>query len=284
MKPSRKVASVALALTAAVSGAAIATPAASAAPAGNIVTLGDSYTANPDQRLNAVRNLNTPAVRNYPKTSGCLQAPNNWPAKLGAKTGAPISDWSCTAQTSHSMLGRIDSAIARGDIHRGTRAVVMAIGMNDYGPFGMSQGFQPFNAQKMRADYVRNIMIAANKVRSHAPNAKIVLSGMLAVSNPVAPHMWCSVNVVPNAPGGFPFPTLHRVEVDNENNQRAGAAAVGGTFVPMRQASGAHNTCAPDRERFVAGVIDTTTPNYNMSFHPSDKGSEFMASRIAGVV
>ncbi len=262
---------------------AVMTPAASAAPAGNIVTLGDSYTANPNEIINSLRGAPIPEVANYPQTDGCMQAPNNWPRLLGAKVGAAIADWSCTAGTSQTMLLRLDAAIARGDLHPGTRAVVIAVGMNDYGPFGISQGFQPWNSQKMRADYVQNIRIAADKVRAIAPKAKIVLSGMLAVSDPTPPNMWCVVNVVPNAPQGVSLPLLQRVEVENEGNQSAGAAAVGAIFVPMREASAQHSSCAPDNERYVAGVIDTTSA-HNMSFHPTDKGSEFMAARLAPVV
>lgn len=283
MKFSSKVAGAALAAATALAGL-VATPAASAAPAGNIVTLGDSFTANPDQVINTIRDIRIPEVVNYPQTEGCMQAPNNWPRKLGAKTGAPIADWSCTAETSQTMLRRLDAAIARGDVHSKTRAVVIAAGMNDYGGFGLIQGFQPWNPQKMRADYVQNITTAANKVRAIAPKAKIVLSGMVAVTEPTQQDMYCIVNVVPNLSQGVPLSLLTQVEVQNENNQRAAANAVKGIFVPMREASIGHTSCAPDNQRYVAGVIDTTTPNYNMSFHPSDLGSEFIASRIAAVV
>lgn len=283
MKFSHKVAGAALAVVTAFTGVVLA-PAAFAAPAGNIVTLGDSFTANPDQRLNTIRDLRIPEVVNYPQTEGCLQAPNNWPRKLGAKTGAAVADWSCTAETSQSMLRRLDAAIARGDVHPKTRAVVIAAGMNDYGGFGLSQGFQPWNPQKMQADYIKNITTAANKVRAIAPKAKIVLSGMVAVTEPAQQDMFCIVNVVPNLSQGVPVSILAQVEVQNENNQRAAANAVKGIFVPMREASFGHTACAPENQRYVAGVIDTTTPNYNMSFHPSDLGSEFMASRIAAAV
>jgi hypothetical protein len=42
-----------------------------------------------------------------------------------------------------------------------------------------------------------------------------------------------------------------------------------------------HDTCAPDADRYVAGIIDTTTPDYNMAFHPSDAGSRFVADTVA---
>lgn len=182
------------------------------------------------------------------------------------------------------MLSRLDSAIAVGDLHAGTRAVVIAVGMNDYGPFGIQQGFQPWVPGKMRTDYVRNLSSAAKKIRAKAPNARIVVSGMLAVSHPSAPNMFCPVNVIPNAPGGFPLPALQAVEADNEANQRVAARTIGATFVPLRAPSAANSTCAPDRQRYVSGAIDTTTPSYTMNLHPSAAGSEFAASRVAAVL
>lgn len=287
MKLSRFIAAAAVAVGL-ISPAVTSAP-ANAAPAGNIVTLGDSYTANPDEIRNTIRDIPAKPVQDYvwryPNKGGCLQAPNNWPRQLGAKVGAPVADWSCTAQTSQSMLGRIDAAIRAGDLHAGTRAVVIAVGMNDYGPFGISQGFQPLNPGAMSVDYINNIKAATAKVRSVAPGAKIVLSGSLAVAEPAAPNMFCPVNVVPGAPGGTPLPPLAATEVHNEARQRDAALAVGATFVEMRQASAGHTSCNPNAsQRYVAGAVDTTTPGKTMSMHPSAAGSAFIASRLAPVV
>ena len=265
-----------------------AAPAAHAALAGNIVTLGDSYTSNPDQIRNALRGIPIPAVHDYawdyPSRTGCLQAPNNWPRKLEAKTGLPLADWSCTAQTSQSVLSRLDRAIAAGDIHPGTRAVILSVGINDYGPSGVQPEFQPWNPATMTSDYVSNIQSAAKRIRSAAPGTKIIVSGMISVSSPFPPHMFCPLNVVPNAPAGFPLPQLQGVEAATESNQRAAAAAAGATFADMRMPSANHGTCAPDGQRYVAGAIDTTTPSYNMNLHPSDLGSEFIADRLTQFV
>lgn len=167
---------------------ALAPASATAAAPGNIVTFGDSYTSNPDELRNTIRGINIPEVQqfvwDYPHRQGCLQAPNNWPRKLGAKTGAPIDDWSCTAETSSSVLARIDSAITAGDIHPGTRSVVLAVCMNDYGPFGINQGFNPLDPRAMEAKFVENMGAAAGKFRAVAPGAKIILSGALAVAEP----------------------------------------------------------------------------------------------------
>lgn len=210
---------------------ALAPASATAAAPGNIVTFGDSYTSNPDELRNTIRGINIPEVQqfvwDYPHRQGCLQAPNNWPRKLGAETGAPIDNWSCTAETSSSVLARIDSAVA--------------------------------------------------------PGAKIILSGALAVAEPAAPNMFCTVIPAPNAPIGIPLPGLARTEWDNQERQRAAAAAHGLGFVEMRDSAAGHTGCAPDAQRYVAGAFDAVTPGKNMGLHPSDLGSEFISSRLAGV-
>lgn len=261
---------------------------AQAAENGNIVTFGDSYAANPDEIRNTVRDIQIPAVQNwvwnYPHNNGCLQGPENWPRQLQAKTGAPVNDWSCTAETSQSMLGKIDSAIGAGDIHPGTRAVVIAVGMNDYGPFGIRQGFNPLDPNRMEADYVRNLGIAADKIRSVAPNAKIIVSGSVAVSEPAAPNMFCPFIPAPNVPLGFPLPALNQVEIDNMAHQQAAAAAHGLEFVDMRTGSAGHTMCAPDDQRYVAGGIDLATPGRTMGLHPSTLGSDFISGQLASHV
>lgn len=261
-------------------------PVANAAPTGNIVTLGDSYTANPDQVRNTLRDIPIQPVQdyvwNYPSQEGCLQAPMNWPRRLGAIEGAPVADWSCTAETSRTMLYRLDKAIAKGDVNRNTRAVVIAAGMNDFGGFGIAQGMQPWNPVQMQQVMNDNIRIAKEKVQAHAPGAKVILTGMIAAADPKAPNMFCPVNVIPDMPGGFPLPALAATEAANENRQRVAARTNGIEFVPMRMETKNNSTCAQDKYRYVNGAIDTTVPGgVTMSLHPSDAGNAFIAERLS---
>lgn len=262
----------------------VAQPAPSeAAPNGNIVTLGDSFSANPDQLRNARRAFDPGVFRDYPSTAGCLQAPDNWPRQLGERTGAPIADWSCTAQTSRTALGRLEGAIQSGDLHPGTRAVVVAVGMNNFGGFGVLDGVNILEPVAVRGAYLHDMHVMVDRIRSVAPGARIVFSGQLQVTEPVS-ATYCSVNVVPNMPAGFPVPLLRDVENWNRGNQVDAARETGVEFVDIKDGSALHNSCAPDLDRWVAGVIDTTTPNCNMAFHPSRAGSAFMADQLAGHV
>src|SRR5699024_3653930 len=105
-------------------------------------------------------------------------------------------------QVAYSRIFRLglNSAIAVGDLHSGTRAVVIAVGINDYGPFGVREGFQPWDKGKMRADYVRNLLTAARrfgprftKQRSWSPACWLCPTRLLVI---------CSDHSrAPNAPG-----------------------------------------------------------------------------------
>ncbi|MEL4212218.1 GDSL-type esterase/lipase family protein [Corynebacterium bovis] len=259
------------------------TTSADAEPEGNVVYLGDSFTANPDQTRNLTRDINPLVFDGYPSREGCLQSPHNAPRQLADLTGVPVADWSCTAQTSRGSLHRIDRAIAAGDIHPGTRAVVLAAGMNNYGPYGALDGVDILDPRAVRDAYLADMHAAADRVRAVAPGARIIVPGQLTVADPVT-AVYCAVNVVPDRPVGFPLPLLRDVENWNRANQVDAAREIGATYVEVCDGSADHHSCAPDAERWVAGVVDTTTPDYHMMFHPSRAGSAFVARRIAGAL
>lgn len=250
-----------------------AAPVAGAAT-GNVVVFGDSFSANPDQIRNAVRGVPGPVgdwANDYPQTNGCLQAPNNVSAQLRGM-GRIVDDWSCAGQTSGSMLSRVDQAIAAGKVTNGS-TVVMAVGMNDFGPIGAVKTGTggALNPAAVAGSYRSNIQSAANRVRSVAPNARLVVSGAIPTVDRGS-MMFCSVNVVPDHPAGFPIPVIRDVENWNRDNQKTAARQVGATYVEMIDGARGHDTCASDSNRYVAGIIDTTT-DYNMAFHPSAAGS-----------
>lgn len=187
-------------------GATLA-PAAHAAPGtGNIVAFGDSFSSNPDQVRNTLRDVPGPIgawANDYPQTAGCLQAPNNFPAKLSQVAGREVDDYSCTATTSATMMTRINQAISAGAV-RNDSTVVLAVGMNDYGPFGAADnGTGAFDPVNVAASYRSNMASAAEKIRSVAPGAKIVVPGALPTVD--RDNMtYCALNVVPDLPDPCP--------------------------------------------------------------------------------
>lgn len=262
-------------------GALVAAPAASAAPNSNVVIMGDSYAANPDQYYNTLRGIDGFVPDNYPETGNCLQAPNNWPRLMQQRHNLPVNDWSCSGLTSHSALSRIDRAVNAGDIHAGTRTVVLNYGMNNFGPAGGDNGANFLDPGDVRNRYLADVRAAAAKVRAAAPGVNIVLTGQMAITSGM---MFCLANVVPNFPAGLPVPVLSDVESWLQGNQREAARQIGASFVDLKSETANNATCAPDNERYVAGILDTTTPDYNMMIHPSLRGSNYIADRMAGAV
>ena len=263
-----------------------------AQPTGNVVVFGDSFTSNPDQYRNSALNLagssqlsfgsSERLVSSYPSQAGCLQGPDNWPRQLQARTGLTVADWSCTGHQSASLPGHVDLAVRAGDLNANTRAVTLAVGFNDHWrPLVESPG-APYNADAVRDNYFRSMHEAVAKVRAAAPRAKILIPGMLSVTGGTG--RICLINVVPNAPLGVPAPRVRQWEQRTQFYQRALAAQVGATFIDIRALSTDHSTCARDADRWVAGLIDTTTAGYNMALHPSRAGSAFVADQVAQAV
>ncbi|OFT59324.1 hypothetical protein HMPREF3151_01520 [Corynebacterium sp. HMSC05H05] len=262
---------------------------ATAQPADNVVVFGDSFAANPDQYLNTVLRFTDGSslsstsservLRNNPSESGCLHGPDNWPSQLGAHTGAAVADWSCAGITSEQMLGRIDHAVHTGALNAGTRAVTLGAGFNDHWRPLLDKPGTTYDAARTREQYLANMRAAAAKVRAAAPNAKIIIPGMLSVAG--ANGAICAFNVVPNLPLGVLTPTVHGWEQHHRDNQREAARQVGAAFLDINAQSTGHSTCARDADRWVAGLIDTTTAGYNMALHPSRAGSAFVAEQVA---
>jgi len=262
---------------------------ATAQPAGNVVVFGDSFAANPDQYLNTVLRFadgtglsstsSERVLRNNPSESGCLHGPGNWPSQLGERTGAKVTDWSCAGITSGQMLGRIDHAVHTGALNAGTRAVTLGAGFNDHWRPLLDKPGTTYDAARTREQYLANMRAAAAKIRAVAPNAKIIIPGMLSVTGENGAI--CAFNVVPNLPLGVPTPTVHGWEQHHRNNQREAARQVGAAFLDINAQSTGHSTCARDADRWVAGLVDTTTAGYNMVFHPSRAGSAFVADQVA---
>ncbi|WP_420099062.1 GDSL-type esterase/lipase family protein [Corynebacterium sp.] len=275
-------------LLAATVGSATATAGVAAPASTKVVTYGDSYTANPDQIVGTANQYEElqPFLADYPRTgqleSGkeCLQAPDNWPRLLRGE-GMDVRDWSCTAQTSRTMLDRIDASIAAGDLTADTDSVIFPVGLNNFGPWGQKDGVDVTDFDAVQDAYRADMREAARRVRAVAPEASLVVSGMPQIG---AGDTYCVVNVVPDRPAGVSLPYLAKAETAVQAMQRQSAADIGARFVDLKSASQGHDTCAPEAERYIAGLVDTTTPNYKMIIHPSQAGQRFIAGKLGAAV
>lgn len=252
-----------------------ATPTAEAAP-GPMVVFGDSFVSAPDQYVT----YGLADDPNYPSTDGCVQDYSNWPRRVADQTGREVHDWSCNGMTSGEMLGKIDRARDVGALNAGTGVVALSVGLNDWGPYGFTKDGNNFlDPGVVHGAYVDHLRQAAEKIRAVAPNAQIIMPGMLSVTDPNS--LFCPLNVIPEFPLGVPVPVLHDVENWNRDAQQDAANQIGATFIDVKGASWDRSTCStPDSERMVAGWIDTTTPDWKMVNHPSAKGNQFVADLV----
>ncbi|AGS34719.1 secreted esterase A [Corynebacterium maris DSM 45190] len=265
----------------AVVAAGLSAPTPAQAQSGNVVTFGDSYTSSPDEWLNGMlaSPLPTPPPpADYPMTAGCLQSPYNWPRQLADKTGLEVDDWSCTAQNTAGMLGRIDHAIEEGVITPSTRAVIFSVGGNDFTPAMQNQGPLVSSTGTLQAQHAQQMRQAADKVRSVAPGAQLVVSGYPQVTNGYA---MCFVHLIPNLPLGVPLPGAYAEQMIRDM-QRQGAAAAGMDFVDNYALTAGHDTCSrDDDQRYVSGIVDFTSPAYEMAVHPTNLGHAAIAAHNA---
>ncbi len=269
-------------------GSATATAGVALPASTKVVTYGDSYTANPSQLVGMANQYEQlkPFLTDYPRTgqlvSGkeCLQAPDNWP-RLLQDEGMDVRDWSCTAQTSRTMLDRIDASIAAGDLTADTESVIFPVGLNNFGPWGQKDGMDVTDFDAVQDAYAADMREAARRVRAVAPEASLVVSGMPQIGHG---DTYCIVNVVPDHPQGLSVPYLAKAENAVQAMQRQSATEIGAQFVDLKSASQGHDTCAPDAERYIAGLIDTTTPDYKMIIHPSQAGQRFIAAQLGAAV
>lgn len=264
--------------------AGFAAPTVASAQGGNIVVFGDSYTASPDEQYNFARGTtlssdNIPA--DYPRTGRCLQDWHNWPRQMQRRTGITVRDWSCTAETSSSMLARIASARKSGHLNAGTRAVFLAIGGNDIGPYGLARGHNPFDQNSLNRTFSANIARAKAAIQASAPNAQIVVAGLPEVTNGTG---ICLINVVRGNPVGIPV-AGEAIEGSIRSMQRYGAYRNGLKFVDNYALTRGHNTCATnDRARYVNGWLDTTSTRSTMPIHPTYAGHSALAANNARAI
>lgn len=288
-------------------------PSASADPGSNLVAFGDSYFANPTpmEYANAkVADVAAPMSSQLPPEAqaqlgpfqpagkhGCGQDPNNVPRQIGAQRGLEVRDYSCAGSTAYmpglkTLPMMVDFALGDRALDGNTREVVIQYGFNDSYLFLSGQVLQKglpqtyFNLQNEYAHQKQLWTDAMNaqidRIRGAAPNARITIADYPEISEPNTMNQ-CLVHV----PGGPDYAGIPAFWIaDAERNISAWAQELAGArglnFAPVRGATAGHNECTPNGQRIIAGVIDTTTPNYNLPVHMSGPGNTMVAGIISG--
>lgn len=254
-----------------------------------LVTFGDSYTANPSQITKLMREFDIPEsqmssdmnlVRSvHVGSSGCVQDGENWPRILARETGRSLADYSCNARTSKTGgIDDVNRAIRAGKLGPNTQEVALMLGGNDMGPFGVKDTGQLSSEPMLKSNYSQRMDRMVSRIRQVAPNAQITFASYPAIV--ANDDRICLLNVIPNAPLGIPIPGAKAIEREFSNAIRSTAQRNGARFVDVRASTAGHDTCAPDSQRYVAGMLDTTAPAHQMALHPTVPGSYAIARAL----
>lgn len=249
------------------------------------VNMGDSYSAG--------SGILPPAPGANP---ACTQSALNWGHDLAADHGYQLTDISCGgAQTKDYSSPQFPGVPPQLDaLSSATQLVTMTIGGNDNNVFVNSitacstaaartagegspckDTYGDSFAHTIKTSTYPNLVAALTKVRSHAPNAKVAISGYLQI---LPPKQGC-YPVVPVASGDVPY--LNGIEATlNKAVQRA-AATTGVTFIDESRVSAGHDACQPIGERWVEPAIGST--NY-VPIHPNALGERAMANQATTVL
>ncbi|MDK8768577.1 GDSL-type esterase/lipase family protein [Corynebacterium freneyi] len=274
MKPTttrRTLTAAAAALTA---GAALLPGTTAAAnPNGEYVAFGDSFVANPGATDEANGTGRPGHV--------CPVSTTNVGHNVAAQLDMTLHDYTCNGTVAYvpttpkQLGGYVDTAINNGHVNHNTKLITIAIGAND--------AMQAFWAPNEIQDdmYHQAVTGTINRLKEHAPNARVMVIGMPEIISRDGEHYMCPVNVFGNAPRVPAAPA--RIFEDNLQARQARAAeATGATFINLKDVSNVDAAmCGPDGERHVSAFVDSDTANYNMPNHLTHHGSRVVATQVA---
>lgn len=249
------------------------------------VNMGDSYSA--------ASGVLPPAPGSAP---ACTQSARNWAHDLAAEHGYQLTDVSCGgAQTKDFSSPQFPGVPPQLDaLSSSTQLVTMTIGGNDENVFvnaiaacstaaartaGRGSPCQDTYGDSFRhtieTKTFPHLLAALGKVRLHAPNARVAISGYLQI---LPPTRGC-YPIMPVATGDVPY--LGDIEASLNKAVRRAAAATGVTFIDESRVSAGHDACQPLGVRWVEPAVGSV--NY-VPVHPNAAGEQAMADRAEAVL
>ena len=258
-------------------------PIANAAPAGNFVTFCDSYCANPtvEDYWIAKAPEQIPGLPEVQQKNGCAHDPDGIPAKIGKKTGRQLDDYSCAGAVlytpnANNLDRQIEGAIRDGALTPQTAFIAIQIGFNDtYN--------NAVNLPSVREGWWKDASDAAvNKIRAHAPNARIAFVNYPTISHPGdSKQCLIHVNVAgQNIDAGVPAFWIEQGEIETSKYAQQAADRHNAEFIDVRSMTTDRHECAPDDKRIIAGAVDNRTQDYNLPVHLNGEGKEIIADAI----
>jgi hypothetical protein len=268
-------AAAAVATVAALSGTLLSAPESQAAP-GNTVVLGDSIVANPDI-YNYLAGKGLPLPDPILSGSGC-GTDNRFANSYAQVSRQRVDNYSCAGGSYRTggmhVSEQADRAHRSGALDAGTREVVIWAGANDTYPYVLGEKMPVPQIERQLRDSVNRTV---TKVKQHAPNATVKVLGFPHITN--AAGQVCPINVIPNVQVPSALVQISDIEWSLERALRDGATSAGGRFVDLKGPSRGHEMCSNDR--WVVGLIDTTSERRNLPLHMTDTGLRAMGRAAA---
>lgn len=255
---------------------------ATAAP-GSLVAFGDSVMANPTMSdwarsklgggvLSARSGSSSPNI-----SHGCAQDPNNFARRVAHLQGLTPRDYSCSGSTAvsggKSMAQQVDEALHDGALNSDTREVLIQMGFNDT----HTHITRNMSLDAISYNYVTAMVRQIDRIREHAPNARIKIVGYPSISDNRGA---CLLQLGNNLHSFEQIDVLIVLENLIERMQRDLAQKTGTQFVDVRSQSMGHGMCAPDGQRWYGAFIDLGQPR-NMPVHMTNLGNQEVAQIVA---
>lgn len=273
-------------------GTAAATPSAPAVPSvpsvpsvqqgERYVSLGDSYTSSP---------LTGPLAGPPP---GCLRSVNNYPHLVAERTGAALTDVSCSGATTQdfatpqSVTGGANPA-QYDALTADTRLVTVGIGGNDIGfgeivracvspvPVGTPcrDRYTAGGTDQLRgriADLGPKLARVLAEVQRRSPDAQVLVVGYPAILPPTGPGCFPAV---PYTPGDVAY---LRGVLDTLNQRVRSEAADGeATYVDTYTPTLGHDICRAPGTKWIEGLVPTAPA---APVHPNALGAAALSRAV----
>ncbi|HIW92671.1 MAG TPA: esterase [Candidatus Corynebacterium avicola] len=259
-------AAAAVATVAALSGTLLSAPESQAAP-GNTVLLGDSVAANPDL-YNYFAGKGVPLPDPILSGSGC-GTDNRFANAYAGASGKKVDNFSCAGSSYRTggmhIKTQANKANAAGKLNGNTSEVVIWAGTNDTYPYVLNDKLP---VSKIESNLRASVQSTVAQVKRQAPQANVKVVGMPHITNGAG--QVCPVNLIPGVQTPSALIQAGPLEWALERGVRDGANAAGGKFVSLKPVSKGHEMCSNDR--WVVGLIDTTSQRRNLPLHMTDVG------------
>ncbi|WP_257203169.1 GDSL-type esterase/lipase family protein [Corynebacterium cystitidis] len=259
--------------------ATVATPTLPVAQAQerNLVVFGDSWVADPPLEQWAAGKFGLSAQGSSNVTTWCPTSGNNFGKVAARQLGLAAYDYSCSGTVTISrgpqLFSQVTRAINTGGLNHSTQRVLISVGFNDtYNNDGRPHA-------DIRRDFVNYMRPQVDRIRAHAPNARIQFVGYPQITD--GRGNVCLFHVAPNV-----YETTHLAKITEWENLGQwmlvdAARATGTEFVDLKPATRDNHMCAPDHMRMWPGLIDFYAGDGNMPFHFTQRGHNYVGGIVA---